>query len=128
RENFPMRMMGLVIGASGMAGSLGMALGPLLGGWIYDAYATYFWLYLISFALGIGAALIAATFRPFAEPARALGQAEEYRNAWPGWMVGCSPTTPGPSTVSRWQSASVMRQWRCISLTGFGPWLAISMV
>ncbi|HXT08771.1 MAG TPA: MFS transporter [Roseiarcus sp.] len=76
RENFPMRMMGLVIGASGMAGSLGMALGPLLGGWIYDAYATYFWLYLISFALGIGAALIAATFRPFAEPARALAPAE----------------------------------------------------
>jgi MFS family permease len=77
RENFPMRMMGLVIGASGMAGSLGMALGPLLGGWIYDAYATYFWLYLISFGMGIGAALIAATFRPFAEPApSALAPAE----------------------------------------------------
>jgi MFS family permease len=77
RENFPMRMMGLVIGSSGMAGSLGMALGPLLGGWIYDAYASYFWLYLVSFALGIGASLIAATFRPFAwSPARALAPAE----------------------------------------------------
>ena len=77
RENFPMRMMGLVIGSSGMAGSLGMALGPLLGGWIYDAYATYFWLYLISFALGIGAALVAATFRPFGERATpALAPAE----------------------------------------------------
>ena len=39
-------MMGFVIGSSGMAGSLGMALGPMLGGWIYDAYATYFWLYV----------------------------------------------------------------------------------
>src|SRR5579863_3032117 len=63
RENFPMRMMGFVIGSSGMAGSLGMALGPMLGGWIYDVYSTYFWLYLISFAMGVGAALIATTFR-----------------------------------------------------------------
>jgi MFS family permease len=64
RENFPMRMMGLVIGGSAMAGSLGMALGPVLGGMIYDAYASYFWLYLVSFAMGIGAALIVASFRP----------------------------------------------------------------
>ncbi len=41
RENFPLRMMGLVIGSSGMAGSLGMALGPMLGGCIFDAYASY---------------------------------------------------------------------------------------
>jgi MFS family permease len=67
RENFPLGMMGLVIGASGMAGSLGMALGPLLGGWIFDAYGSYVGLYVMSFALGIGAALIAATFRPFAQ-------------------------------------------------------------
>jgi len=60
-----------VIGASGMAGSLGMALRPVLGGWIYDAYSNYFWLYFISFTMGIGATLIAATFRPFAEPASA---------------------------------------------------------
>ena len=68
RENFPLRMMGLVIGGSGMAGSLGMALGPMLGGWLYDAYASYFGLYLVSFGLGLGAALIATTFRPFAAP------------------------------------------------------------
>ncbi len=65
RENFPLRMMGLVIGSSGMAGSLGMALGPLVGGWIYDTFATYVWLYVLSFGLGLGAALIATTFRPF---------------------------------------------------------------
>jgi MFS family permease len=76
RENFPLRMMGLVIGGTGMAGSLGMALGPMLGGWLYDAYASYFGLYLISFGLGLGAALIATTFRPFAAPVPALAPAE----------------------------------------------------
>ena len=68
RENFPLRMMGLIIGSSSMAGSLGMALGPVLGGLIFDAYATYVWLYVASFVMGIGAALIATTFRPFERP------------------------------------------------------------
>lgn len=31
RENFPLRMMGTVIGGTAMAGSLGMATGPLAG-------------------------------------------------------------------------------------------------
>ena len=64
RENFPMRMMGTIIGATAMAGSLGMAFGPLAGGWIYDAYKAYGWLYIGSFGVGLGAVLIAATFRP----------------------------------------------------------------
>jgi MFS family permease len=68
RENFPMRMMGTIIGANAMAGSLGMALGPVAGGWIYDAYANYGWLYIGSFGVGIGAALIATTFRPMSRP------------------------------------------------------------
>ena len=65
RENFPLRMMGLVIGGSGMAGSLGMALGPLIGGWMFDRYGSYVGLYVVSFGLGLGAALIATMFRPF---------------------------------------------------------------
>lgn len=65
RENFPQRMMGTVIGGSAMAGGLGMALGPLAGGLIYDTFATYSWLYIGSAGLGIGAFLIAMTFRPF---------------------------------------------------------------
>ena len=65
RENFPLRMMGTVIGGTAMAGSLGMALGPLAGGMIYDALASYTWLYVGSWAMGIGAVLIALTFRPF---------------------------------------------------------------
>ncbi len=77
RDNFPLRMMGTVIGGSAMAGSLGMALGPLAGGMIYDALASYAWLYVGSAAMGLGAFLIAMTFRPFpkdepeAEPALA---------------------------------------------------------
>ena len=65
RENFPMRMMGTVIGGLAMAGSLGMATGPLAGGLIYDTFATYTWLYVGSWAFGMGAFFIALTFRPF---------------------------------------------------------------
>jgi MFS family permease len=65
RENFPLRFMGTVIGGVAMAGSLGMATGPLVGGMVYDSLGSYEWLYISSFALGIGAFLIAMTFRPF---------------------------------------------------------------
>jgi MFS family permease len=65
RENFPLRMMGTVIGGTAMAGSLGMATGPVAGGLIYDAFASYAWLYIGSCAVGLGAFLIALTFRPF---------------------------------------------------------------
>jgi len=65
RENFPLRMMGTVIGGLAMAGSLGMASGPVAGGLIYDTFASYAWLYIGSWAVGLGAFLIATTFRPF---------------------------------------------------------------
>jgi len=65
RENFPLRMMGTVIGGTAMAGSLGMATGPLAGGLIYDTFASYTWLYVGSWGMGIGAVLMALTFRPF---------------------------------------------------------------
>jgi MFS family permease len=64
REYFPMRIMGTVFGAASMMGSLGMALGPMIGGWIYDTYATYGWLYVFSFGLGLAAAAIALIFPP----------------------------------------------------------------
>ncbi|CAN7242501.1 MFS transporter [Rhizobium sp. LjRoot30] len=64
RENFPLRMMGTVIGGTAMAGSLGMALGPLAGGLIYDTFASYTWLYVGSWGIGLGAVLIAMTFKP----------------------------------------------------------------
>jgi MFS family permease len=65
RENFPLRMLGTVIGGTSMAGSLGMATGPLAGGLIYDTFASYAWLYIGSWAFGLGAFIIAMTFRPF---------------------------------------------------------------
>jgi MFS family permease len=65
RENFPLKMMGTVIGGTAMAGSLGMATGPVAGGLIYDTLGSYTWLYVGSWAMGIGAFLIAMTFRPF---------------------------------------------------------------
>jgi MFS family permease len=68
RENFPLKMMGTVIGGTAMAGSLGMATGPLAGGMIYDAFSSYAWLYIGSWAMGLGAFLMAMTFRPFPKP------------------------------------------------------------
>ena len=65
RENFPLRMMGTIIGGSAMAGSLGMATGPVLGGWIFDTTGGYGWLYIASFGMGLGAAAIALLFKPF---------------------------------------------------------------
>jgi MFS family permease len=64
REYFGPRIMGTVFGAAAMVSSLGMALGPLLGGWIFDTFGSYGWLYIGSFAMGIGAAAIALTFPP----------------------------------------------------------------
>jgi MFS family permease len=65
RENFPLPMMGMVIGGMAMAGGLGMSTGPVVGGLIYDAYDSYAWLFITCFCLGIGAFLIALTFKPF---------------------------------------------------------------
>jgi MFS family permease len=65
RENFPLRMMGTIIGGTSMAGSLGMATGPLFGGWIFDTTGNFGWLYIACFGMGIGAFLIALMFRPF---------------------------------------------------------------
>jgi MFS family permease len=64
RENFPLRIMGTVIGGTAMAGSFGMATGPLLGGWLYDTFGSYGSLYLASWGFGIVAVLLAMTFRP----------------------------------------------------------------
>lgn len=70
RENFPLRMMGTVIGGTAMAGSLGMATGPIAGGMIYDETGSYGWLYIGAWGIGIGAFLIAMTFKPFPKPAQ----------------------------------------------------------
>jgi len=65
REYFPMRIMGTVFGAASLVSSLGMALGPAIGGWIFDHFGSYGWLYVGSFAVGLGATAIALLFPPF---------------------------------------------------------------
>ena len=64
REYFGARIMGTVFGAVGFVSTLGMALGPWAGGWLYDNLGGYFWLYVGSAAIGVGAVAIAVTFRP----------------------------------------------------------------
>ncbi|MDX3805896.1 MFS transporter [Bosea thiooxidans] len=65
RENFPLKMMGTIIGGTAMAGSLGMSTGPLVGGLIYDRFDSYAPLYIGSWGMGLTAMLILMTFRPF---------------------------------------------------------------
>ncbi|PYO04090.1 MAG: MFS transporter [Candidatus Rokuibacteriota bacterium] len=64
REYFGARIMGTIFGAVGFVSTLGMALGPWAGGWLYDTLGGYFWLYIGSFGIGLGAVAIAITFRP----------------------------------------------------------------
>jgi MFS family permease len=65
RENFPLRMMGTIIGGTAMAGSLGMSTGPLLGGLIYDHFDSYTLMYVGSWGMGLAAMLMLMAFRPF---------------------------------------------------------------
>jgi MFS family permease len=67
RENFPLKMMGTIMGGTAMAGSLGMSTGPLLGGMIYDRFESYAFLYVVSWGMGLAAMLILLSFRPFPE-------------------------------------------------------------
>jgi MFS family permease len=64
RDAFGPRIMGTLFGAVAMFASLGMALGPWAGGWVFDSYGSYTWLYLGSFGIGLAAVAIALTFRP----------------------------------------------------------------
>ena len=63
REYFGAKIMGTAFGAVAFASTLGMAVGPLFGGWLYDASGSYAWLFIGSAGIGFGAVAIAATFR-----------------------------------------------------------------
>ncbi|PDT18856.1 MFS transporter [Rhizobium sp. J15] len=77
REYFGQRIIGTVLGAATMLSSLGMAFGPLAGGWIFDTFANYSWLFIGSAMVGLGAAAIALAFPPLAarKPQPAFGVA-----------------------------------------------------
>jgi MFS family permease len=67
RENFPLSIIGTVVGAGSMASSLGMALGPLAGGLILDTYGAYGRLYIAAFLIGLAAAAVMFIFGPARE-------------------------------------------------------------
>jgi MFS family permease len=61
---FPARSMGTVLGAASLLSSIGMAFGPLAGGWAFDQYNSYNWLFIGSSLVGLAAVLIALAFPP----------------------------------------------------------------
>ena len=62
REYFGQEIMGSVFGAATMLSSLGMAIGPVAGGWVFDRFGTYVWLYVASCIVAVGAVLLALNF------------------------------------------------------------------
>ena len=70
RDYFGAHIMGTVFGAISAFASLGMAFGPWAGGWVFDTYASYSWLYIGSFSVGLAAVAVALTFKPVPEAAK----------------------------------------------------------
>jgi MFS family permease len=64
REYFGQRIMGTVFGAATMVSSIGMAFGPVAGGWVFDMFGAYTWLFVGSFAVGLGAVAVSLAFPP----------------------------------------------------------------
>jgi MFS family permease len=62
RDTFGPHTMGTTFGAVTMVASLGMALGPWAGGFVFDTFGNYAWLYISSLGLGLAAAAVALTF------------------------------------------------------------------
>ena len=53
---------GTVFGAATMLSALGMSIGPLFGGWVFDTFHNYAWLYIASAAVAVGAVMLALLF------------------------------------------------------------------
>ena len=70
REFFGARIMGTVFGAVSAFASLGMALGPWAGGWVFDTFHGYGWLYVGSFGIGIAAVAVALSFPSARRPSQ----------------------------------------------------------
>ena len=68
RDYFSQSIMGTVLGAATMLSSLGMSAGPVVGGWIFDTFGGYAWLFIASFALAFGAMAIAFVFPRAPQP------------------------------------------------------------
>ena len=75
REYFGLRIIGTVLGAATMLSSLGMALGPWAGGFVYDTTHAYTWLHAGSFAIGLAAVAVALGFPSNRRQSLDLGRA-----------------------------------------------------
>lgn len=62
RQAFAPRILGSVFGAASLLSGLGMALGPWIGGWLFDRFGSYAWMYLGSMLVGLGAVAMALLF------------------------------------------------------------------
>ena len=72
RDYFGQHIMGTVFGAATMLSALGMSLGILGGGWVFDTFHNYAWLYIASGAVAAGAVMMALMFpKPAPAPAMA---------------------------------------------------------
>src|SRR5690606_24297195 len=73
-EYFGQRILGTVFGAATMVSSIGMAFGPLVGGWVFDTFNNYAWLFFGSAIVGLGAAAVAIAFPPLQRSRLKLAQ------------------------------------------------------
>jgi MFS family permease len=62
REYFGQSIIGTVLGAATMISCIGMAAGPFIGGWLFDTYHDYRWLFIGSMAVALGAVAISLAF------------------------------------------------------------------
>lgn len=67
RDYFGPKVLGTVLGGITMTSSIGMAFGPLGGGYLFDTFGDYHWLYVASAAVGLAAAMLALAFPPKTE-------------------------------------------------------------
>jgi predicted MFS family arabinose efflux permease len=63
RDYFGEKVMGMAYGGVFLVSTLGMGLGSFAGGWIYDQFGGYAWLFLSSAVIGGAAGVLALTFR-----------------------------------------------------------------
>jgi len=76
RTYFGQQILGSVLGAATMLSSMGMAFGPLAGGWMFDTAGNYNWLFIGSGLVGLGAVAIALFFPPLRPAGARLQPAE----------------------------------------------------
>jgi MFS family permease len=63
RDYFGDKVMGMAYGGVFLISTLGMGLGSFAGGWLYDQFGSYVWMFVASATIGAMAGLLAFTFR-----------------------------------------------------------------